>query len=76
MPFVTEELWQRLPKPDGSQPQSIMLASYPVSQPQWRSSALEDEFEHLLELVRAVRKLRTGTISMRPIIFATQCEAP
>ena len=62
MPFVTEELWQRLPKPDSPQPQSVMLASYPSPQPQWRSSALEDEFEHLLEIVRAVRKLRTGRI--------------
>lgn len=29
MPFVTEELWQRLPR-RGADPPSLMLASYPV----------------------------------------------
>ena len=30
MPFVTEELWQRLPKPAGYDWPSIMLAPYPA----------------------------------------------
>ena len=30
MPFVTEELWQRLPRPaEGAQPASVMVAPYP-----------------------------------------------
>lgn len=66
MPFVTEELWQRLPKGGGPQPESIMLASYPTPQQQWRSSALEEEFDHLLEIVRAIRKLRTGATLIDP----------
>jgi valyl-tRNA synthetase len=31
MPFVTEELWQRLPRRATGDPSSIMLASYPLS---------------------------------------------
>lgn len=30
MPFVTEELWQRLPRRSNDSTPSIMLASYPV----------------------------------------------
>ena len=31
MPFVTEELWQRLPRRANDSTPSIMLASYPIS---------------------------------------------
>ena len=31
MPFVTEELWQRLPRRADDPTPSIMLASYPIS---------------------------------------------
>ena len=30
MPFVTEELWQRLPRRSSSQIQTIMKADYPT----------------------------------------------
>ena len=37
MPFVTEELWQRLPRrADQAELQSIMLAPYPREEPSWR----------------------------------------
>ncbi len=36
MPFVTEELWQRLPRrADQAELQSIMLAPYPREEPSW-----------------------------------------
>ena len=39
MPFVTEELWQRLPRrADQADLQSIMLAPYPQHQPEWRDA--------------------------------------
>jgi valyl-tRNA synthetase len=60
MPYVTEELWQRLPNGSGKQPTSIMLAAFPTSQPQWQSTAVEQEMEAVLEVVRAVRTLRAG----------------
>lgn len=60
MPFVTEELWQRLPKAEGAQPESIMLATYPEPQEEWRCLALEEEMDFLLEIVKVVRSLRAG----------------
>lgn len=32
MPFITEELWQRLPRRPGSTPPSIMLCAYPSAE--------------------------------------------
>jgi len=43
MPFVTEELWQRLPRP-GVQPPSIMVAEYPGERAGWDDAQLEKEF--------------------------------
>ena len=67
MPFVTEELWQRLPKASGGQPESIMLAPYPSPQQAWRSLALEQELDFQLEIVKAVRSLRAGQ-SLMPAV--------
>lgn len=61
MPFVTEELWQRLPKPAEPQPDSVMLAAYPAPQAHWQAPELEREMDFLLEAVRAARILRAGT---------------
>ena len=42
MPFVTEELWQRLPrKQSADTPQSIMIAAYPKSQEKWANDKVE-----------------------------------
>ncbi|BDA49044.1 Valine-tRNA ligase [Coccomyxa sp. Obi] len=61
MPFVTEELWQRLP---GRQEQtdgvaSIMIASYPAAQPSWADPTAEAELALILDVVKAARSLRS-----------------
>ena len=39
MPFVTEELWQRLPRrADQAGLQSIMLAPFPTPEPAWQDA--------------------------------------
>jgi valyl-tRNA synthetase len=57
MPFITEEVWQQLPKPTGT-PGSIMITMYPVAD----SSLIDETAEKQLDLVRnvvtAVRNLR------------------
>ena len=63
MPFVTEELWQRLPKAEGPQPPSIMTAPFPTLQERWKSAAVEETMESLLEVVRATRGLRAGGLT-------------
>ena len=62
MPFVTEELWQRLP---GRQEQaggvaSIMIASYPAAQPSWSDPTAEAELALILDVKKAARSLRSG----------------
>ena len=40
MPFITEEIWQQLPKPSGT-PQSIMITLYPVRDVRFHDDASE-----------------------------------
>ena len=54
MPFVTEELWQRLPH----EGETIMYAPWPLPDETIEDERLMDEMAHLLEVVRAVRNLR------------------
>ncbi len=61
MPFITEELWQRLtqalPKESGL-PDSIMIAPYPEASEQMLDSAAEDEIEMVRGIVQAIRNIR------------------
>ena len=62
MPYVTEDLWQRLPRDQQEHGLStIMLSSYPQAQPEWQADALEDEMEFLLKVVSRLRNARTST---------------
>ena len=66
MPFVTEELWQRLPKGKGSSnssfPSSIMVARYPtpVAGGGGRDSEAESDMAAVLSAVQSVRNLRSS----------------
>lgn len=73
MPFVTEELWQRLPRRPTDTTPSIMIASYPINvghylalkltftesmqDSNFISSEEEKEFDVVLSAVRAARSL-------------------
>ena len=60
MPFITEELWQRVTaRPGFKYPQSIMLASYPVENPAWTNPKLEEEMELLDAMVHEARSLKS-----------------
>ncbi|MDQ6709791.1 MAG: valine--tRNA ligase [Candidatus Dormibacteraeota bacterium] len=54
MPFVTEELWQRIPHVG----ETIVLAPWPLADERLEDRVLLDEMAHLLEVVRAVRSVR------------------
>jgi len=62
MPFVTEELWQRLPRTPGLTEgiESIMLAPYPVVTPSWTDAAAEVDLELATTVVKSVRSLRAA----------------
>ncbi|WP_130471094.1 valine--tRNA ligase [Candidatus Magnetaquicoccus inordinatus] len=61
MPFITEELWQKVaplsgcPQPIGS----LMLASWPQSRSSWHNPELERHIALVQEVVTAVRTLRS-----------------
>ena len=56
MPFITEELWQRLPRPAGGPP-SIMVAPYPRAGR--RDEVAERQMAVVMEAVTAVRNIRS-----------------
>jgi len=53
--FITEEIYQRLPKSRGS----IAMAAYPTADPRRDSPEVAAHFEALKEMIRAVRTLRS-----------------
>jgi valyl-tRNA synthetase len=58
MPFLTEELWQRL-EATGARPKSIALAQYPQPDESWGDAAAESEIAVVKEVVTMARTLRT-----------------
>lgn len=64
MPFVTEELWQRLPLRGNSldsetnPPSSIMVAPYPSVRSQFDTPGVDDKMSKIKEIVHAVRSIR------------------
>jgi len=58
MPFLTEELWQRLARDSQGHPISIALARYPEYDPRAEDLAAECHMEILQDIVTSVRNLR------------------
>ena len=61
MPFITEELWQKLIYylPDGNQlPSSIMIAPYPVANDSLIDEKAEKAVEAAIEVIQSIRNVR------------------
>ncbi len=58
MPFITEEIWRRLPLPEGSRADSLMIAAWPSGLQGWRDEAAEESMAKLQEIVVGVRNIR------------------
>jgi valyl-tRNA synthetase len=74
MPFLTEELFQRIPRRPGDAISSIMIASYPkpTYTQAWADASLEADFKLAQEIIRASRVLRTDNglpPSSKPVYF-------
>ncbi|CAI5485246.1 unnamed protein product [Closterium sp. Naga37s-1] len=77
MPFVTEELWQRLPKPADYSWPSIMLAPYPSPVKEWADPDAEAMMATAESAVRSIRSLRMAYAlqpKQRPTAYA-QCKS-
>ena len=57
MPFLTEELWQRLPRRQGDKTPSITVASFPQYNESFNDEASEAEYELLVDVSGALRSL-------------------
>jgi valyl-tRNA synthetase len=59
MPFITEEIWQRLKgqQPDGK-PESIMIAPYPVPDAGGLDDEAEGDMGIVIDIVRSIRNAR------------------
>jgi valyl-tRNA synthetase len=56
MPFLTEELWHRLPQPAGAP--SIALDKFPEPRAQWTDASAERDMAALQEIIIAARNIR------------------
>ena len=65
MPFVTEELWQRLPgqtknfEQEGH-PRSLMIAKYPTPVEAWERSDIDERMTYMMSIVNKARSLRAN----------------
>jgi valyl-tRNA synthetase len=60
MPFISEELWQRLPRPgDSSSPRSIMIEPFPKASRRGRDPEAERLMAPVLDVVSAIRTVRS-----------------
>jgi valyl-tRNA synthetase len=57
MPFLTEEIWQQLPKTSGA-PQSIMITLYPVRDVRFYDDASEASMALVQKVIVAIRAIR------------------
>jgi valyl-tRNA synthetase len=70
MPFITEEIWQKLPngvKGKGSRGkvESIMVAAFPVADEQVINPEAEQDMQMVMDLILAVRNIR-GVMNIPP----------
>ncbi len=77
MPFVTEELWQRLPRVPGVTEgvPSIMLAPYPTPVAAWTDASVETDMELVNTVVKSVRSLRAAYGLVRVLLHVWLCSA-
>jgi valyl-tRNA synthetase len=67
IPFISEELWQRVAPLAGKTGESIMVASYPVAQVDKIDPDAEADVERLKEFTDAYRNLR-GEMNISPAL--------
>lgn len=57
MPFITEELWQRLPRRQGDKTPSITIAPFPEFSSELEDETANAEYELLVDSAKALRSL-------------------
>ena len=73
MPFVTEELWQAVRgRVEGDMASQLIVAWFPKSAANWKDIAAEAAMDHVIEVNRTIRNIRTEKkleAGARPVVF-------
>ncbi len=67
MPFITEEIWQRVAPRAGASGSSIMRQRFPVAQPEAADAAIESEMRWVMDFILGVRRIR-GELDIAPSV--------
>ena len=65
MPFLTEEVWHRLPGHEAVHPETIALAPYPERREDWEDDAVEERVGRLMDVITRVRSM-AHELGIRP----------
>jgi len=65
MPFITEDIWQRVSKLTSEGGETIMLSSYPTVTEEFSNPVIEQEIDWLKSVIQAVRNIR-GEMNIAP----------
>ena len=60
MPFITEEIWQSIPRSKDAKGESIMVQPWPHIQKKMISAGDEREMKSLIDLISAIRNIRAA----------------
>jgi valyl-tRNA synthetase len=78
MPFVTEELWQRLPGQSRNlqqegYPRSLMVSEFPKPNELWENPIVDDNVTYMMAIVNKTRSLRSdyGLTKEKPELYIT-----
>ena len=74
MPFVTEEIWQKLPAAG----ETIMRAQWPQIDPKTNDPVAEEEITFVIELVNSIRQAKheSGVTSKQSVELTLFCDEP
>ncbi|PPQ73033.1 hypothetical protein CVT24_001413 [Panaeolus cyanescens] len=72
MPFVTEELWQRLPRRPNDSTPSIMVSQYPANDPAFVFDEADKKFDLVFATLKAGRSLAASYTLQNDIQFYIQ----
>ncbi|KAK9292131.1 hypothetical protein L1049_020089 [Liquidambar formosana] len=76
MPFVTEELWQRLPSArDSKRKESIMICEYPSVVEGWKNERVEYEMDLVESAVKSLRSLAKERRERQPAFVLCRTDA-
>ncbi len=65
IPFITEEIWQRVAPRAGASGPTIMLQPFPVTRPEATDPAVEAEMRWVMDFILGIRRIR-GELDIAP----------